>query len=134
MAAFLLTRYGYPKVPGDNPESIIDVSGPTAYVQLVAGSAGPPIVQPTGGQRMSASAFGLQSLDFVAAMGTASNGLYFVVVVPDLIQLQPPNLPTSLPDGTFGAVRLAWMLFAGGQVAASTNLSTSIIRLFARGH
>ena len=63
-STFLLTRYGYPKVPGDNPESIIDVVGPTAYVQLVAGSTGPPIVQPTGGQRIFASAFGLQSLDF----------------------------------------------------------------------
>lgn len=131
MATALLTRYGYPKVPGDQPESIIDVSGPTSYTPLVAGSPGPPITPPTGGQRITAEDFGLQSLDFVVGMGS-TDGQYLVVVVPQLIEpLTSPPLPTQLPDGTFRAALLAWLELAGGQ--ASGDLSKSTVRLFARG-
>ena len=128
MATALLTRYGYPKVPGDQPESIIDVSGPTVYAPLVPGSGGS---LPTGGQRITAQDFGLQSLDFVVGIGS-TDGAYSVVIVPELIEAFPnPPLPTQLPDGTFAALRLAWMELAGGQ--ASGDLSASTVRLFARG-
>ena len=131
MATALLTRYGYPKPAGDQPESIIDVTGPTSYTALTPGSPGPPIVLPTGGQRVTASDFGLQSLELVTATGS-QDGLYSVVVVPDTISPSPsPPLPTQLPDGQFGAVLLAWMQLTGGQ--ASGDLSTSVVRLFARG-
>lgn len=131
MATALLTRYGYPKVPGDQPESIIDVSGPASYAPLVAGSPGPPITPPSGGQRITAQDFGLQSLDYVTGMGS-TDGRYFVVIVPELIEPLPnPPLPTQLPDGTFSSLLLAWMQLTGGQ--ASGDLSKSTVRLFARG-
>jgi len=131
MATALLTRYGYPKVPGDQPDSVLDVTGPTTYTPLVPGTPGPPVTPPSGGQRITAQDFGLQTLDLVFGMGS-TDGRYSVMVVPELIQ-PPPGLPSpqQLPDGTFSAVRLAWMDPAGGQ--ASGNLSTSIVRLFARG-
>src|SRR5215471_15505644 len=132
MATALLTRFGYPKVPGDQPESIIDVTGPTSYTAVTPGTPGPPVTPPAGGQRITAQDFGLQSLDFVAAMGS-TDGRYFVVIIPDLVEPVPnPPLPTQLPDGTFSALILAWMQVAGGQ--ASGDLSTSTVRLFARGH
>ena len=127
----ILLRYGYPKVPGDQPDSIIDVVGPVTYTPLVPGTPGPPIVPPTGGQRITARDFGLESLDFVVGIGS-TDGRYSVVVVPELIEPVPnPPLPTQLPDGTFSAIRIAWMALTGGQ--ASGNLSTSVVRLFARG-
>jgi hypothetical protein len=127
MATALLTRYGYPKVPGDQPESIIDVSGPASYTPLVEGSPGPPITPITGGQRITAADFGLQSLDFVVGMGSTF-GSYFVVVFPELTT-PPPS--TQLPDGSFRSALLAWMDIAGGQ--ASGDLSQFTVRLFARG-
>jgi len=130
MATTLLTRYGYPKVPGDQPESILDVSGPASYNPLVAGTPGPPITPPSGGQRVTAQDFGLQSLDFVTGMGS-TDGRFFVMVVPELISPAPNPLPTQLPDGSFSAVRLGWMQLTGGQ--ATGDLSTSTVRLFARG-
>lgn len=132
MATALLTRYGYPKVPGDQPESIIDVSGPTSYTALVPGSPGPPIVLPSGGQKITAQDFGLQSLDFVTEM-TSMDAKFFVLVVPLLVQPLPnPPLATQLPDGTFSAVLLAWYVVATG-AEASGDLSQSTVRLFARG-
>lgn len=133
MATALLTRFSYPKVPGDQPESIIDVTGPDTYTPLVPGDLGatPPIF-PTGGQRITAQDFGLQSLEFVTAMGS-NDGKMFAIVIPELFITPPsPPLPTQLPDGTFTAVLLAWMAITGGQ--ASGDLSDSTIRLFARGH
>lgn len=131
MATALLTRYGYPKVPGDQPESVIDVKGPASYTPLTPGTPGPPVTPPTGGQRITAQDFGLQSLDFVIGIGS-TDGLYSVIVIPELVEPMPnPPLPTQLPDGTFSALLLAWMQVAGGQ--ASGDLSTSTVRLFARG-
>ena len=134
MATALLTRHGYPKVPGDQPESVLDVSGPAAYTPLVPGSPGPPITPPTGGQRITAQDFGLQSLDFVFGMGS-TDGRYSVVIIPELIQPPPPSPPlaTQLPDGTFSAALLMWMNATGG-TQATGNLSQSTVRLFARGH
>src|SRR5215471_21711463 len=109
MATALLTRFSYPKVPGDQPESILDVTGPASYTPVTPGTPGPPITPPTGGQRITAADFGLQSLDFVIAIGS-TDGSYSVIVVPELIEPVPnPPLPTQLPDGTFSALRLVWM-------------------------
>lgn len=132
MATALLTRYGYPKVPGDQPESIIDVSGPVAYTPLVAGSPGPPIVPPSGGQVLHAADFGLQALAFVVGVAS-TDGKYFPLIVPLLIEPLPnPPLPTQLPDGSFSTFILVWMNITGGG-QASGNLTQSTIRLFARG-
>ena len=131
MAAAILTRYGYPKVPGDQPESITDVSGPVSYVPLTPGTPGPPITLPSGGQTVTAADFGLQSLDYVTAMAS-QDGLYTVVCVPLLVEPYPnPPLPTQLPDGTFSSVLLKWVTATGAE--ASGDLSQSAVRLFARG-
>lgn len=109
----ILLRFSYPKVPGDQPWSIIDVRGPVAYQPLVAGTPA------TGGQRITARDFGLQALDFVAAMGT-SNGMN-ILVIPEQLALQ----------SEFEAIRIGWMQLTGGQ--ASGNLSTFLARLLAIG-
>lgn len=136
MATALLTRFGYPKVPGDQPESIIDVSGPKSYVDVYWGTplSSRGLGIGNGGQDIAAQDFGLQSLDFVTAMAS-TDGKYFVLVVPNLIQPLPnPPLPTQLPDGTFSKVTLIWMdVAANQQVGSGTDLSTSTVRLFARG-
>src|SRR5215467_8560245 len=98
MAAALLTRYSYPKVPGDQYESIIDVTGPASYTPLVPGTPGPPVTPPTGGQRITAQDFGLLALDLVVSMGSTDGG-HYVVVVPELVAPPPNPLPTQLPDG-----------------------------------
>ena len=131
--AAILTRYGYPKVPGDSPESILDVPGPPTYTPLVAGSPGPPIVPPSGGQRITAQDFGLQT-GLVSVVGLASqDGKYFPLIVPLMVEPAPnPPLPTQLPDGSFSTFLLVWVDVAnGGQ--ASGDLSKSTIRLLARG-
>ena len=61
-AAQLLSRFSYPKQPGDQPWSIIEVRGPQSYAQVTG--------MPGGGQQVTAADFGLQSLDFVIPMGT----------------------------------------------------------------
>lgn len=132
MAVALLTRYGYPKVPGDQPESIVDVSGPPVYVPMVPGSPGPPIVPPSGGQLLHANDFGLQALAFVFGMAS-TDGKYFPLLVPLMVEPVPnPPLPTMLPDGSFATVILVWMNVVGGG-QASGDLSQSTIRLYARG-
>lgn len=132
MGAAILTRYGYPKVPGDQPESVIDVSGPASYTPLVAGSPGPPIVPPSGGQVLHAQDFGLHN-GLMMVFGMASqDGKYFPLIVPLMVEPTPnPPLPTQLPDGSFSTFLLVWMNVAGGQ--ASGDLSQSSMRLFARG-
>ena len=131
MATALLTRYGYPKVPGDQPESIIDVTGPTAYTAITPGSPGPPITPPSGGQPITAADFGMQSLDYVTGQGS-QDGLYTVVIIPLMVAVTPaPPTPTQLPDGTFSRFLLKWVTATGTE--ASGDLSQSSVRLFARG-
>jgi len=128
-ATNLLKRFSFPKVPGDQPWSIIDVAGPLSYVQLVPGAVGPPSTPPSGAQRVTAQDFGLQALDFVVAMANPL-GLYFGLIVPLGGTLTVPRL--FLGDD-MEAVLLVWMLIAGGQAAAGTNLSTTRLRLLGIG-
>ena len=116
----ILLRYSYPKVPGDQPWSMIDVRGPSTYTPFVPTAPGPPIVPQSGGQLIHAQDFGLQALDFVVAMA-CGDGPYTILVFPEKFALQ----------SEFPAVRLAWMNFPTGQ--ASGNLNQFIIRLLAIG-
>jgi len=116
-AAQVVSRYSYPKIPGDSPISAVDVAGPASYTVVTVGTP------PTGGQTVPASTFGLQALDFVWAQGS-NNGQYDVTVFP---------LPFTLGD-SFPSVMLMWSVAAtGAQVTAATNLGAIAVRLFAIG-
>jgi hypothetical protein len=113
-----MTRFGYPKVPGDGPWSVVDLTGPASYA-VVAGGA-----NPTGGQLVTAAECGLQSFDWLQGSGS-NTGVYEVIVFP---------VPFS-PGNVFSSARLMWITAAtGAQVTAGTNLSTFTVRLLAIGH
>ena len=116
MPAALMSRFSYPKVPGDGFESVVDVTGPVNYTQI----AGTP---PTGGQVITAADFGLQSMDWVGAMGS-DNGQYAAIVFP-----VPFTQGSSL-----NSVLLMWTLAASGaQAPPGANLSARTVRLLAKG-
>lgn len=118
MSATPMSRFSYPKVPGDGPWSVVDVAGPTSYVQMAQGTP------PTGGQILTAAGFGLQSLDWVAVIGPSDNYQYSVQVVP---------LPL-LPGSPFEAMAVAWSVTAtGAQVANGINLSARTVRMLGIG-
>lgn len=120
-ATSLLKRYGYPKVPGDQPWSVLIVTGPANYTPVTPGSPGPPVVSPSGGQLIRAQDFGLQSFDFVVGMAS-NDGLYFVAVIP------------LGGGGEFNSVLLNWVEANPVEdVPPATNLSTSTVRLLAIG-
>lgn len=127
-ATLLLKRYSFPKVPGDQPWSIIDATGPAAYTALVPGTPGPPATPPSGAQRLTADDFGLQALDFVIALGTG-NGLYSGVIVPLGGNL---TTPVAFAGDDFVAFLLVWKLVATG-AQATGNLSASKMRLLGIG-
>jgi hypothetical protein len=78
---------------------------------------------PTGGQLVTATDFGLQSLDFVQCMGS-DNGQYDIACFP--VPFSPGNPMTQ--------VRVQWILSAtGAEAAGAANLSARTIRLWAMG-
>lgn len=127
-ATILLNRFSYPKQPGDQPWSMIDVAGPAAYVEFAPSAS--PGTPPTGGQEIRAQDFGLQSLEFVMAMGS-SDGVHSGVIVPLGGSLATHRELT--PGDDFLAVALVWMEIATGQQAAAGDLSTSTMRLLGIG-
>lgn len=117
MAATVMSRFSYPKVPGDSLWSITDITGPASYTQVTTGTP------PTGGQLVTAADFGLQSIDWVGVMAS-DNGQYSVAAIP-----APFNLGNPL-----ASVALQWSVAAtGAQVAAAVNLSARTVRLLAIG-
>lgn len=117
MPTTVMSRFGYPKVPGDAPWSVVDVEGPASYAQIVTGAIA------TGGQLLTAGDFGLQSFDWVGAMGS-DNGQYSVVAFPAPFNAGAP----------MASVRLQWNIAAtGAQAAAAANLSARTVRLLAIG-
>lgn len=122
MPATVMTRFSYPKSPGDQPWSIVDVTGPVSYVPVVSGNP------PTGGLRLTAADCGLQSIDWIMPMDL-SNGQAFINCYP-----APFN-----PGNPLSAVVLQFMVMTGtpatpAEVGAGTNLSALTVRLLAIGH
>ena len=115
MATALMSRFSYPKVPGDSLWSIVDVTGPASYVPPSVG------VSPTGGQPITAADFGLQSIDWIGTMG--SPGAQYNVIV----------IPTSTIGAPFNAARLMWLGVTGTAVSPGANLSGNTVRLLAIG-
>lgn len=121
MATELLLRYSYPKQPGDQPWSILDLNGPTSYVTFV-----PTATPPTGGQLVSVADFGLQAADIVLAMSFMPNNLggFYAAIFP-----VNPSI-----NGDFSQFRVGWYNLATFvQPAPGANLSTAVVRLLAIG-
>lgn len=126
MAVQILTRFSYPKQPGDSPWSVADITGPTSYVEITPGTLVPP-VPASGGQLISPADFALQSFDIVLG-GASSDGKFAVHAIPDLT-------PPAPMDDVFANFRLMWIdLSTGQQATAGQNLGTSSVRLLAIGH
>jgi|SRR6516165_8354423 len=118
MPAVVMSRFSYPKVPGDGPWSVVDVTGPTSYPFFVGAPGGA-----SGGQEISAADCGLQEIDFAISMGS-NDGLYFAEVYPDHFS----------PGNPMRGVCLAWIVSStGAQATGGTNLSGSTIRLLVIG-
>lgn len=130
-ATTLLNRFSYPKVPGDQPWSIIDVTGPVSYAQIVPGNP------PSGGQQLFAQDFGLTTLDFVMAMGS-NDGTYTVIVIP--VTGKPGLQPLGYSLGNaFDSLLLQWNETNPAppdeeeEAPPLTDLSGSMVRLLAIG-
>lgn len=117
MPATVMSRFSYPKVPGDGLWSVADITGPSSYSQI---NPGTPV---TGGQKVTAADFGLQSLDWVGSM--ADNlGNYMVTAVPQ----------SFAPGAPFSSMVLIWKnAYNSNQVSNGANLSTTTVRLMAIG-
>jgi hypothetical protein len=111
-----MSRFSYPKVPGDGLWSMIDVPGPVLYAPLVVGTP------PTGGQVLNAADCGLQSIDWIQSMGS-NNGQYDVTCVPAAFSLGNP----------MAQVLLMWAVAATGTQAGAINLSAFTVRLLVIG-
>jgi hypothetical protein len=111
-----MSRFSYPKVPGDSLWSVADVTGPNPYSPIVVGTP------PSGGQVLNASDFGLQSIDWVQSMAS-NNGHYGIVCVPGAFS----------PGNPMASVRLMWVVAATGAEVGAINLSAFTVRLMAIG-
>ena len=113
----LLTRFSFPKQPGDQPWSIIDVNAQDLSVELQR-----PVV--FGGQEIFAQDFGLQSLDFVAAMA-GSDGRSPTIIPMNIDRATGDRSPVAI-GGTFNAVVLGFL--------ENNPQPETVVRLLAIGH
>ena len=120
----LLSRFSFPKQPGDQPWSIVDAIAPDDYEQVIWLNDAIPI----RGQLIHAQDFGLQAIDFAVAMG--SNDGFWGVVIPVNFDLQGNQILVT-PGGNYPAVRLMWM-DQGSQ--ATPDFGVSVMRILAIGH
>ena len=127
----VLTRLSYPKQPGDQPWSILDIDG------AAMAAASPPVTVPPivagnpvrGGLLVLAQDFGLQELDFVWAMNSSDG--FTANVYPIVIRKIPPTGEADLTlGGTFDAVRVEFLDPDG---EPETPERTTLIRLMATG-
>lgn len=114
---------GYPQPFGYSKGSVFPHAGPDDYTVVVEGSPGTvPIV---GGDLVEAVEAGLKLLDYVG-FAITDDGLYTVQPIPPSNQDSMP-----IPSSTWA---LRWVVNStGAEVAAHTDLSGQIVRLFALG-
>jgi hypothetical protein len=110
---------------GDRPYALIDLAGPTSYVQVVLGTGTPP-TSPTGGQAITPASFGLSApIEGIDVVCGSTSGTYTVDA------FQATNFNSGSGNGT-------WLLrwnnsVTGAEASAGTNLSNELIRLRAFG-
>ena len=113
---------GYPDSFGAKRASTFPHPGPASYTQATFN----PVA---GGDTVEAKEAGMKLLDIVLPAGLSDSGLYFVRAVPKA---------GNDSDNMQAAPGLTWVLVwyveaTGVQVAALTDLSAEVVRLFALG-
>lgn len=109
----------YPCAPGNQPWSPHGITGPASYTQVTPGT---PI---TGGQSVSASAFGLQAIHSAWASSGSDDGTYYVHVFLSPYEKGGNGSP---------AIVVQWInASTGAEVAGATNLSARTVRVMALG-
>jgi hypothetical protein len=112
---------GYPAPPGAKPWSSHNITGPASYTQVVTGA---PLGASSGGQQVTASAFGLQYFEGVWTDSGSDDGQYYANI------FLSPRGPGALPVTCI----IQWIVAAtGAEVAAATNLSGRTMRFRAAG-
>ena len=108
---------------GDRPYAIVDLAGPSSYTQVTNGTAP---AQPTGGQAVTPSTFGLVAgLEGIFQVGGSTSGTYIVQAFQATGYNQGYGNPTWI---------LRWIVAAtGAEVAGAVNLSGETVRLVAFG-
>lgn len=119
---------GYPQSVGYSKMSVFPHAGPASYIPMQPGS--PTAVPIDDGDRVYAVEAGLKYFDYVAG-GISDDGLYEVVAVP---LNESDNGGANTPAGGTTSYGLVWYTInTRTQVTEGTDLSGSIVRLFATG-
>lgn len=119
---------GWPAPIGYSKASVFPHAGPASYIPMQPGS--PAAVPIDDGDRVYATEAGLKFFDYVAA-GITDDGLYEVVAVP---LNESDNGGANTPAGGYASYGLVWYVInTRTQVTETTDLSGSIVRLFAVG-
>jgi len=106
---------GYPFNFGAKIYSIVDHTGPASYTQVTTGAT------PSGGDTITAAACGMKYIESIE-IDADNTGVY------DIIPVSPPD---ALPRTSW---ILRWFTASGrGEVAATTNLSASHVRICVTG-
>lgn len=113
---------------GSHKASIFPHAGPASYTQVTVGSPAGTLVT-VGGDLVQAVEAGMKLFDFVTGSLT-DDGLYEVKCIPTSISGNSGHLP-AVPKTNY---RLQWFVVStGAEVSGGTDLSASIVRLFAVG-
>jgi hypothetical protein len=101
---------------GDRMMSIVDITGPSSYTQITAGT---PPNGPTGGQSLSAQACGLKAIEDLFG-GLDNSGKYQV----EGVALKAGSTP--FPN----SAALMWIIaHTGAEESGATDLHTYTVRL-----
>lgn len=122
----------YPDAWGAHRSSVFPHAGPTSYTQV---TITPGTVPATGGDTVQAIEAGFKYFDVVVG-GMTDDGAFYVQAIPTTV--------TNIVGGPSLTYKLRWIAqktatyggqaqTAGSEAAATTNLSTFTVRLFAVG-
>lgn len=121
---------GYPQYVGDKIEMMVDIDGPTSYVNTNTFG--------TSGQQINASDLGLGGIEWVSETDISSDGANSVAVVLGATTAGATNLspaPPSSPGYVATSFVAHWQTTAlgGTESTNGTNLSGKYMRYLIRG-
>lgn len=109
----------YPSPPGNKNWSLHGIVGPASYTAVSPASG-----NPTGGQSVPASSFGLGSIEAAWVVAGSDDGTYYAHIF-----LSPYEKGGGSPS-----IIVQWIIAAtGAEVAAAFNLSARTLRVMAIG-